>query len=87
MATVTNAEAAENIAENVARLLADRDWSQRELSRRTKDPHMSIVNALSGDHIPNAGILARMAEALETTVDSLLSRPKAKTPKKSRRSA
>lgn len=80
---ITNDVAARNIAQNVSRLLEERGWSVRELARRTFDPHMSVVNALSGEHIPNSGLLARIAEALETTTDALIFTPV----KKSRRSA
>ena len=83
---ISNREVAENVKVNVERLLGDRNWSQRRLSRETGDPHMSIVNSLSGEHVPNSAILARIAEALGVKVDALLAAaPKPK--RKSRRSA
>ena len=82
----TNDEVAANIHENADRLLEEKGWSQRRLSRETGDPHMSIVNALSGDHVPNSGILARIAEALGVTADELIDAPP-KPQKKSRKSA
>ncbi len=82
----TNEEVAANIRDNADRLLGEKGWSQRRLSRETNDPHMSIVNALSGDHVPNSGILARIAEALGVTADELIDSPP-KPRKKSRKTA
>jgi transcriptional regulator with XRE-family HTH domain len=87
MATVkTNEEVAANIRDNADRLLDEKGWSQRRLSRETGDPHMSVVNALSGDHVPNSGILARIAEALGVTADELIDSPP-KPRKKTRKTA
>ena len=79
---MSNEEAAKNIAANVEKLLGSLGWSVRKLSRMTGDPHMSVVNALSGAHVPNAGILARIAEALNVSTDELV-----RGRKKSRRTA
>ena len=81
----SNQQIAANIAANIRRLLGDKGWSQRELSRRTGDPHMSVVNVLTAEHTPSAGLLARIAEAFGVKSDDLLSDPPTK--KNSRRSA
>ena len=87
MSTVkSNEDVAANIAANVERFLDKRGMSQRQLAHKTGDPHMTIVNAINGVHIPNSGILARIAEALGVTTDALISDPPPPG-KKSRRTA
>lgn len=71
----TNEVVAANIRENALRLLDEKNWSQRQLARETGDPHMSIVNVLSGEHVPNSGIVSRIAEALGVSIDALVSTP------------
>lgn len=77
MSTVkSNEEVAANIRDNALRLLEEKGWSQRRLARETGDPHMSIVNVLSGEHTPNSGIVSRIAEALGVSMDALADTPK-----------
>lgn len=73
------------VSANLKELMGD-ELSQSELSRRTGDPITTINQVFHGHVMPGAGLLARIADALGTTVDALLSRPK-KNPEKSRRSA
>lgn len=80
---VTNEEAIQNIAANVSALLVDNGWSQGELCRRTKESRMTISSLVNGKHMPGAALLARIAEAFDVSMESLLAAPR----KKSRRSA
>lgn len=66
---------------NIERLLRERNWSQRRLARETGDPVMSIHNVVSGRHLPTAGLLVRIADALESRLDDLFEarRPLAST--------
>lgn len=80
---MSNDETAQAIHANVQRLLDQRKMPVRQLSQATGDPHMTIVNAISGVHVPNSAILARIAEALGVTPNDLIYGPR----KKSRRTA
>ena len=72
---LTDDEARANIAANVARLLADRNWSQTELARRAMESHANINRVLHARQLPGSGILARIAEAFDVSTDRLLSAP------------
>lgn len=65
-------EAKANIAANVTFLLHERDWPQRKLASITRETRMMICRICRGEHLPNAATLARIAEALHTSVDWLL---------------
>ncbi len=80
MATVIQDSIAQrNIAANVQRLLADRatkrqfPFSQAQLAKATGESEMRISKLVRGLAMPEAAFLARIAEALGTSVDSLLS--------------
>ena len=68
-------DAKANISANLQRLLAEKGMSQRALARATDDPIMTVNDAVRGHSLPNSAVLARMAEALDVSVDSLLSPP------------
>ena len=80
---ITDEQAKKHIAANLARLLKMQKISQSELARRTGEARMTIWRLCRGLNVPTAGVLARIAEALGTSLDSLLEVP----PKNSRRSA
>jgi transcriptional regulator with XRE-family HTH domain len=82
-AMLTDDDVKANLSENLARLLADRGWSQSELARRTTDHVMTISRICRGQNAPTAGVLARIAEALDVSIDRLVSQP----PMPSRQSA
>jgi len=65
-------EVAKRLAANISARMAEMDVSQNALSRKTGDAVMTINDIVNGRSVPRAGILARIAEALETTVDSLI---------------
>ena len=71
-AVIKDAEAKANIAANVSRLIELRGISQKELAARTGETEMSISRVARGLHVPGSTMLARIAEALGTSVDSLI---------------
>jgi transcriptional regulator with XRE-family HTH domain len=68
---LTDEQAKANIAANVARLRGarTRSWLARECGTYP----IAITRIERGDHLPTSGLLARLAEALDTTADALLS--------------
>ena len=81
MSTVTDDQARKNIAANVRRLRGQR--SRYWLAKAVDGGTIQITRIERAENMPGAGLLSRLAEALEVTVDTLLSDPK----KNSRRSA
>lgn len=69
---LTDYEAQTNIADNVCDLLESRGMSQSELAKMIGENRMSVSRICRAENLPNIGILARIAEALEVTVDELL---------------
>jgi len=65
----------QNTAENLRRLLADRGWSQLELCRRTGEQSGTISRISNGKQLASGAILARIAEALDVSVDRLVQAP------------
>lgn len=88
MATViTDDQAQANIAANVRALLDLRrtagkpPFTQAQLAKATRESDMRISKLVRGVAMPEAAFLARIAEALETSVDSLVtSEPRKKIP-------
>ena len=76
---ITNEQAKKRIAANLVRLLKDRKMSQSELARRTGEARMTIWRLCSALNVPSSALLARIAEALETSLDNLLEAPAKKT--------
>lgn len=76
---ITDEEALANIAANCKRLRGETSYS--EIARKcTTDKWRcypaTIQQIESGRHLPGSGLLARLAEALGSTTDELLSPPK-----------
>lgn len=69
------------LADNIQHLMKVSGKSQRALARETKDPLMTINGIVRGKHMPGAGVLTRIAEALGTTVEKLLTSSRKKTRK------
>lgn len=72
---ITDEEAKDNLAANVLRLLESRQINQSELARLTGEPVMTISRVCRAQHIPLATVLARLAEALDVSIDRLLGPP------------
>lgn len=73
-AVITDAEARVNIGDNIKALLKTKGWSQGELARQSNESAMNVSRIINGVNLPNAAILARLAEALEVSTDYLISR-------------
>lgn len=69
---VSDDEAKVNIASNVKRRMGELGISQAELARATGENEMRISSVVRAVHAPTAGFLARLAEALECSVDDLI---------------
>jgi transcriptional regulator with XRE-family HTH domain len=68
---ITDDEVRANIAANINRLLEDRGWSRAELARKTGDNQVTINLICNGRHVPRSGLLARIAEAFDVSMDRL----------------
>lgn len=71
---VTDEQAKAFIAANVRELRGER--SRNWLAREVGTYPINITRIESKENMPGAGLLTRLAEALGTTVDGLLSKPK-----------
>lgn len=69
---ITDEQALDNLSRNLKQTLADREMSQADLARITGDGEMNISRYVRGIQMPGAGVLARLAEALDVTADELL---------------
>jgi len=75
MKLLTDEQIKSNIAANARRLLATRKWTQKELSEAADVPQMTVSVIVRGSHMPGVGILSRIAEALDVTIDRLIADP------------
>ena len=69
---LTDNDAASFVAANLRRLLESRGLSMRGLARLTGDTPMRISDIASGRHVPSIGVVHRIAEALDVTIDALV---------------
>lgn len=72
---ITDEQAKKWIAANVTRLMKDRGLTQVDLAAITGEQQMRIWRLANGLHLPSSAVIKRVAEALETTVDDLMSEP------------
>lgn len=68
-------EAVRRISRNLTRILRERGMSQRALARATNEPVMNVSRLVRGLNEPGVGILTRIADVLQVTLDDLLSLP------------
>lgn len=78
---ISNDDAKRIIARNVNRILKERGLSRRWLAQHTGEFDSTIANVCHGRKCCLAGLLARIAEALNVTLDDLLSPPRKKISK------
>jgi transcriptional regulator with XRE-family HTH domain len=71
MEVVKNKLAKSIISANLEALLEARGLTVSDLARKTKDGVMTVHNAVHGVHCPGAGLLKRLADALDVTTDDL----------------
>ncbi len=72
---VSDQEALQNISANIERLLEARRWTQRELALKTGESENTISRVRRGLNLPLAGLIIRIAEAFDVTIDRLCSPP------------
>lgn len=71
----TDQEALKNVSANLRRILRDRAMTQAELARKTGDSQPAISQICTAKYVPGIGLVLRIAEALDVTVDRLLAPP------------
>ena len=84
---IDDQQAKRNIAGNLDRLLSDRGWTQTALAKATGDDQSRISQLLRQQHMPGAGLLGRIAEAFDVSVDRLLAVPPKENSRISQKSA
>lgn len=72
---LTDEEARKNIGTNLKRLLNNRGWTQARLAKEVGCPTMTISRIVRGQNMPGIGLLARVAEVLDVSVDRLIHEP------------
>lgn len=72
---ITEKIATDYLADNIARLLAANEWSQRELARRANEMPMTINRILNRLHLPTVAAVSNIAEAFGVSIDDLLKKP------------
>lgn len=72
---LTDEDAKRNLAGNLQRLMENRGINQSDLARLTGEPVMTISRAFRGENMPRASVLARIAEAMDVSIDRLLGKP------------
>lgn len=72
----TDDEVRFNIAANLKRILDDRGMSQSQLARMTGDTQANISHLCAARHVAGGGVLARIADALDISIDVLVAAPK-----------
>jgi transcriptional regulator with XRE-family HTH domain len=71
--------APKDIADRISRLRRSRGWKQKELAAKIGSSLFQVSKMERGRYVPRASTLVRLADALEVTVDFLLTgrRPRA----------
>ena len=72
---VSDDQTKNNIAENLRRILESRGLEQKFLADATGENQMTISRIVRGKNVPGAGVLARIAEALDVSIDRLVQAP------------
>lgn len=82
MSTATrDAQSRQYIADNLRRILQDRELTQAALAAMTGDTEMMISRVCRGICTPGVGVVARIAEALDVSMDRLAGAPSKKISK------
>lgn len=64
-------ESLDTIAANVDRLRIEREWSVREMARRSHNTAMIVSRIIRRENMPAGDVLARIASACGVTIDTL----------------
>lgn len=68
----TEGAAAEGLGDRIARLRRAKDWNQKELADRIGARPSQISKYERGSYLPRPDLLPRLAEALEVSLDYLM---------------
>ena len=71
--------AAANLAGSLTQLRELRGWTQAALSKHSGVPRATVATLESGSSNPTLSVLVRLAEALQVTLDELVTPPRAGT--------
>lgn len=82
---ITDELTKEYLGTNIGAHLTEIGWTQERLAYEAGETPMTISRIVRKIHVPNAAILARIAEALGVSVDFLLREPPKGPAKKSSR--
>ncbi len=84
MSTVSDNQALANISGNLRRLLVARAVSQNGLAREIGESPTRINQYVQGKKMPGAGVLSRIAEFLDVSIDEIVGqKPPRRSGKKS----
>lgn len=75
MRKMTDHEALNRVAVNLKRLRAERGWTYREAAKQCETYPGTVKRIEDAANMPGVGLLTRIAEAFEVTVDDLLQQP------------
>lgn len=75
---IDDATARLRISRNIRHFMNMQGVSQADLVRLTGEPTNSVSRIVRGLNVPNVVMLARLAEALDVSVDQLLAEPSGK---------
>ena len=72
---VTDKDRVANLATNLRRLMVRNGLSQQKLAAASGVPQVTISRLLNARNDPAVSVVSRLADALDTSVDKLLSEP------------
>jgi len=72
---IDDEQAKQNIAINLRRLMETRGYTQTALAKATGASQSRISQVLRGYHMAGGGLLARIAEVFDVSVDRLVGPP------------
>lgn len=72
VAMLTDEDVKKNLSVNLRRLMRARGIRQTQIAETCGMTQPSVSRIVQGDYVPNVTTIARLAEALDTTVDFLL---------------
>jgi transcriptional regulator with XRE-family HTH domain len=87
MNVINDDQAKRNIAANLHRLMATRGITQTALAEAADVSQSRISQVLRAQHMAGAGLLARIAEAFDVSIDRLVGYPPEEIPEISLKSA
>jgi transcriptional regulator with XRE-family HTH domain len=72
---ISDEQARNNIAANLQRIIEERGITQTQLAAQSDQPIMTINRLVRGQNEPRIALVARVAEALDVSVDRLVAAP------------